>query len=176
MNYFYISCVFFCFFFLLVDKQRCPILQEDNELRLVPGDELRLRYSGDAAHPAWQSVGHVVCMDFIFLQFSSINKTQSLVFLIFTYHHYAVRKTVDLLLVKKWANKHNEYNCFQIMKLVLNLSLQKPLVSHTQIQSSFNHCSLPIISIFRCKGSTIDCYMLLFYCSLVQCMHATYME
>lgn len=36
-------------------------LQEDNELRLVPGDELRLRYSGDAAHPAWQSVGHVVC-------------------------------------------------------------------------------------------------------------------
>lgn len=34
--------------------------QEDNEIRLVPGDELRLRYSGDAAHPAWQSVGHVV--------------------------------------------------------------------------------------------------------------------
>lgn len=34
--------------------------QEENELRLVPGDELRLRYSGDAAHPAWQSVGHVV--------------------------------------------------------------------------------------------------------------------
>ena len=37
------------------------LFQEDNELRLVPGDELRLRYSGDAAHPAWQSVGHVVC-------------------------------------------------------------------------------------------------------------------
>lgn len=36
------------------------MMQEDNELRLVPGDELRLRYSGDAAHPAWQSVGHVV--------------------------------------------------------------------------------------------------------------------
>ncbi|KAL3499815.1 hypothetical protein ACH5RR_038908 [Cinchona calisaya] len=35
-------------------------LKEDNELRLVPGDELRLRYSGDAAHPAWQSVGHVI--------------------------------------------------------------------------------------------------------------------
>ncbi|KAF2596070.1 hypothetical protein F2Q68_00010989 [Brassica cretica] len=34
--------------------------KEENELRLVPGDELRLRYSGDAAHPAWQSVGHVV--------------------------------------------------------------------------------------------------------------------
>jgi len=33
-------------------------------LRLVPGDELRLRYSGDAAHPAWQSVGHVVWMNF----------------------------------------------------------------------------------------------------------------
>ncbi|KAB1212546.1 Ras-related protein RABF1 [Morella rubra] len=33
---------------------------EDNELRLVPGDELRLQYSGDAAHLAWQSVGHVV--------------------------------------------------------------------------------------------------------------------
>ncbi|RRT74089.1 hypothetical protein GW17_00031034 [Ensete ventricosum] len=35
--------------------------KEDNEVRLVPGDELRLRYSGDTAHPAWQSVGHVVC-------------------------------------------------------------------------------------------------------------------
>ncbi|KAK1326759.1 hypothetical protein QJS10_CPA01g02863 [Acorus calamus] len=34
--------------------------KEDNELRLVPGDELRLRYSGDGAHPAWQSVGHVI--------------------------------------------------------------------------------------------------------------------
>ncbi|WOK98706.1 regulator of nonsense transcripts [Canna indica] len=34
--------------------------KEDNELRLVPGDELRLRYSGDTAHPAWQSVGHVI--------------------------------------------------------------------------------------------------------------------
>ncbi|KAK4800827.1 hypothetical protein SAY86_021314 [Trapa natans] len=34
--------------------------KEDNELRLVPGDELCLRYSGDAAHPAWQSVGHVI--------------------------------------------------------------------------------------------------------------------
>ncbi|XP_012829085.1 PREDICTED: regulator of nonsense transcripts 1 homolog [Erythranthe guttata] len=34
--------------------------KEDNELRLVPGDELRLRYSGDAVHPSWQSVGHVI--------------------------------------------------------------------------------------------------------------------
>ncbi|XVE65224.1 hypothetical protein DITRI_Ditri07aG0163900 [Diplodiscus trichospermus] len=34
--------------------------KEDNELRLVPGDELRLRYSGDAAHSAWQAVGHVI--------------------------------------------------------------------------------------------------------------------
>ncbi|GAB2296615.1 Regulator of nonsense transcripts 1-like protein [Dionaea muscipula] len=34
--------------------------KEDNELRLVPGDELRLKYSGDAEHPAWQSVGHVI--------------------------------------------------------------------------------------------------------------------
>ncbi|KAK8640038.1 hypothetical protein V6N13_138403 [Hibiscus sabdariffa] len=34
--------------------------KEDNELRLVPGDELRLRYSGDAAHPSWQAVGHVI--------------------------------------------------------------------------------------------------------------------
>eukprot|EP01018_Ginkgo_biloba_P005409 Gb_22830 [translate_table: standard] len=34
--------------------------KEDNELRLVPGDELRLRYSGDTSHPAWQSVGHVI--------------------------------------------------------------------------------------------------------------------
>eukprot|EP00252_Welwitschia_mirabilis_P000533 TRINITY_DN10503_c0_g1_i5.p1 TRINITY_DN10503_c0_g1~~TRINITY_DN10503_c0_g1_i5.p1 ORF type:complete len:1206 (+),score=237.50 TRINITY_DN10503_c0_g1_i5:291-3908(+) len=34
--------------------------KEDNELRLVPGDELRLRYSGDVTHPPWQSVGHVI--------------------------------------------------------------------------------------------------------------------
>ncbi|XP_043716368.1 regulator of nonsense transcripts 1 homolog isoform X1 [Telopea speciosissima] len=34
--------------------------KEDNESRLVPGDELRLRYPGDATHPAWQSVGHVI--------------------------------------------------------------------------------------------------------------------
>jgi regulator of nonsense transcripts 1 len=34
--------------------------KEENELRLVPGDELRLRYSGDAVHPSWQSVGHVI--------------------------------------------------------------------------------------------------------------------
>ncbi|XP_075488176.1 regulator of nonsense transcripts 1 homolog isoform X1 [Primulina tabacum] len=34
--------------------------KEDNELRLVPGDELRLRYPGDASHPSWQSVGHVI--------------------------------------------------------------------------------------------------------------------
>eukprot|EP01117_Protostelium_nocturnum_P011108 TRINITY_DN4034_c0_g1_i1.p1 TRINITY_DN4034_c0_g1~~TRINITY_DN4034_c0_g1_i1.p1 ORF type:complete len:688 (+),score=99.58 TRINITY_DN4034_c0_g1_i1:157-2220(+) len=31
----------------------------DNELRLVPGDELRLRYTGDSAHP-WACVGHVI--------------------------------------------------------------------------------------------------------------------
>lgn len=35
-------------------------VQEDNELRLVPGDELRLRYPGDGTHSVWQSVGHVV--------------------------------------------------------------------------------------------------------------------
>ncbi|CAM6082950.1 unnamed protein product [Calypogeia fissa] len=34
--------------------------KEDNELRLVPGDELRLRYPGDSTHSAWQSVGHVI--------------------------------------------------------------------------------------------------------------------
>ncbi|GBG63841.1 hypothetical protein CBR_g39626 [Chara braunii] len=33
--------------------------KEDNELRLVPGDELRLRYGGDSTHPPWQCVGHV---------------------------------------------------------------------------------------------------------------------
>eukprot|EP01116_Phalansterium_solitarium_P018155 TRINITY_DN470_c1_g1_i1.p1 TRINITY_DN470_c1_g1~~TRINITY_DN470_c1_g1_i1.p1 ORF type:complete len:1056 (-),score=297.03 TRINITY_DN470_c1_g1_i1:420-3587(-) len=32
----------------------------DNELRLVPGDELRLRYNGDAARPRWESIGHVI--------------------------------------------------------------------------------------------------------------------
>jgi hypothetical protein len=39
-----------------------PLLlyQEENELRLVPGDELRLRYLGDGIHSGWQSVGHVV--------------------------------------------------------------------------------------------------------------------
>jgi hypothetical protein len=34
--------------------------QDENELRLVPGDELRLRYLGDGIHSGWQSVGHVV--------------------------------------------------------------------------------------------------------------------
>ncbi|KAG2302149.1 hypothetical protein Bca52824_030800 [Brassica carinata] len=34
--------------------------KEENKLRLVLGDELRLLYPGDAAHPAWNSVGHVV--------------------------------------------------------------------------------------------------------------------
>ena len=34
--------------------------KEDNELRLVPGDELRLRYSGDDKRQPWSSVGHVV--------------------------------------------------------------------------------------------------------------------
>jgi len=32
----------------------------DNELRLVPGDELRLRHNGDATHAPWESAGHVV--------------------------------------------------------------------------------------------------------------------
>eukprot|EP01098_Paradermamoeba_levis_P007640 TRINITY_DN3174_c0_g1_i1.p1 TRINITY_DN3174_c0_g1~~TRINITY_DN3174_c0_g1_i1.p1 ORF type:complete len:673 (+),score=196.54 TRINITY_DN3174_c0_g1_i1:212-2020(+) len=32
----------------------------ENELRLVPGDELRLRHPGDSAHPPWQCVGHVI--------------------------------------------------------------------------------------------------------------------
>ncbi|KAI3739966.1 hypothetical protein L2E82_30380 [Cichorium intybus] len=42
-------------------EARCIFcLPKDNELRLVAGDELRLRYSGDAAHLAWQSVGHVI--------------------------------------------------------------------------------------------------------------------
>eukprot|EP00762_Andalucia_godoyi_P002687 ANDGO_03276.mRNA.1 Regulator of nonsense transcripts 1 homolog len=34
--------------------------KEDNELRLVPGDELKLRHQGDAAHDAWEAVGHIV--------------------------------------------------------------------------------------------------------------------
>jgi regulator of nonsense transcripts 1 len=32
----------------------------DNELRLVPGDELRIRHSGDSTHQPWQCVGHVI--------------------------------------------------------------------------------------------------------------------
>eukprot|EP01012_Entosiphon_sulcatum_P063170 TRINITY_DN9022_c0_g1_i1.p1 TRINITY_DN9022_c0_g1~~TRINITY_DN9022_c0_g1_i1.p1 ORF type:complete len:1027 (-),score=174.55 TRINITY_DN9022_c0_g1_i1:117-2867(-) len=34
--------------------------KEDNDVRLVPGDELRLRFPGDSHHPPWQCVGHVV--------------------------------------------------------------------------------------------------------------------
>lgn len=34
--------------------------KSDNELRLVPGDELRLRHPGDGSHAAWNCVGHVV--------------------------------------------------------------------------------------------------------------------
>lgn len=34
--------------------------KSDNELRLVPGDELRLRHPGDSSHAAWNCVGHVV--------------------------------------------------------------------------------------------------------------------
>ncbi|KAH9539277.1 hypothetical protein CY35_15G049600 [Sphagnum magellanicum] len=34
--------------------------KDENELRLVPGDELRLRYLGDGIHSGWQSVGHVI--------------------------------------------------------------------------------------------------------------------
>jgi regulator of nonsense transcripts 1 len=34
--------------------------KEDNELRLVPGDELKLRHLGDASHDLWESVGHIV--------------------------------------------------------------------------------------------------------------------
>lgn len=34
--------------------------KEDNEIRLVAGDELKLRHPGDAAHAAWQAMGHVV--------------------------------------------------------------------------------------------------------------------
>lgn len=34
--------------------------KEDNELRLVPGDELRLRYPGDDKHATWSCVGHVI--------------------------------------------------------------------------------------------------------------------
>lgn len=34
--------------------------QSTTELRLVPGDELKLRHPGDAIHEPWESVGHVV--------------------------------------------------------------------------------------------------------------------
>jgi regulator of nonsense transcripts 1 len=37
-----------------------PFPKADNELRLVPGDELRLRHPGDASHAPWQCVGHVI--------------------------------------------------------------------------------------------------------------------
>jgi len=34
--------------------------KSDNELRLVPGDELRLRHPGDNNHGPWNCVGHVI--------------------------------------------------------------------------------------------------------------------
>ena len=34
----------------------------DNELRLVPGDELTLRYGGDSTHEPWACMGHVIKM------------------------------------------------------------------------------------------------------------------
>lgn len=36
------------------------LISTDQELRLVPGDELRLRHSGDISHPPWSCVGHVI--------------------------------------------------------------------------------------------------------------------
>ncbi len=30
------------------------------DIRLVPGDELRLRYKGDATHAEWNAIGHVI--------------------------------------------------------------------------------------------------------------------
>ncbi|KAL0226853.1 hypothetical protein P9112_014177 [Eukaryota sp. TZLM1-RC] len=44
-------------------RQACfqfPSFSADSELRLVVGDELRLRYSGDGRHPPWSCVGHVL--------------------------------------------------------------------------------------------------------------------
>lgn len=47
------------------------------ELRLVPGDELRLRYPGDATHPQWQCVGHVIkIMSIIWNNLSSNNSDE----------------------------------------------------------------------------------------------------
>jgi len=51
----------FCDFMVINWHCWCQFVQEDNELRLVPGDELRLRYPADGTHSGWQSVGHVVC-------------------------------------------------------------------------------------------------------------------
>ena len=46
-----------------LNKKRVAYFQfpkEDNELRLVPGDELCLKYPGDGAHAPWECVGHVI--------------------------------------------------------------------------------------------------------------------
>jgi len=46
-----------------LNKKRLAIFmlpQTDSELRLVTGDELQLRYRGDAHRDEWESVGHVV--------------------------------------------------------------------------------------------------------------------
>eukprot|EP00742_Colponemidia_sp_Colp-10_P004843 GILJ01005171.1.p1 GENE.GILJ01005171.1~~GILJ01005171.1.p1 ORF type:complete len:986 (-),score=155.09 GILJ01005171.1:479-3436(-) len=34
--------------------------KEDNAVRLVPGDELKLKYQGNSSYPSWECVGHVV--------------------------------------------------------------------------------------------------------------------
>jgi len=46
-----------------LNKKRLAIFmlpQTDNELRLVTGDELKLRFPGDINHIPWESMGHVV--------------------------------------------------------------------------------------------------------------------
>lgn len=48
---------------LLLSLSLCILHADDAnrlELRLVPGDELQLKHPGDASHPAWGCVGHVV--------------------------------------------------------------------------------------------------------------------
>ncbi|KAI5426799.1 ATP-dependent helicase NAM7 [Lathyrus oleraceus] len=45
---------------LEADYEKMLKESQNNKLRLVLGDELRWRYSGEAAHPSWQSMGHVI--------------------------------------------------------------------------------------------------------------------
>ena len=49
-----------------LNKKRCAYFffpKDDNDLRLVPGDELKLRHRAPSARQPWEMVGHVTRFD-----------------------------------------------------------------------------------------------------------------